>query len=623
MAKNFVTKNKKNTKNRTDIYDSNFHSYKNDEIKKKEKLTKFQQNEELFTKWASFFKYYPDVFIDMVTPKDSFFKLYPYQRIMLRMFFRYQYVFATMTRGSAKSFIEVLACLLNDIFRPGLKNSITAAGSKEQGRNIASEKLDEIFRFLPTLEKEVKNKSVGKDYVELELHNKAWLGVVGCHNNSRGGRKNQGSIEEAFDIDVKTLNEVILPMFNVKRRTAKGIEDDNEFDEQLWYVTTAGFFDTDICCKQLDMLKQMGNQEDYSGKNTYCVMGSSFELPLFHGLLKESKIKAIQNDSSFSQLSFDREYRSKWIKFSDKAFFKLDDINACRTLKYCENEADLKNYKDDVYVISYDVSRQGGKTNDASIASIARCTKKKDGTYLKNIVAMYSFTDEDSNNNNLNSIMHFKNQCITLKRLVDKYQASALLVDINGIGAGLLDYLTDVTEDEEYGKTYKPYSLVSVNADDSKGSPTNGALPILHGMKVSTAELNNDIHNTFLGHIQTKGVKLLSSPMEAEQEISKKYKKITPEQEVGLLQHYYQTDALVQEMMQLEMEMKGNNIALKPVVSSKRKDRFSSAEYLIWWITRYLEPKNKTDEDTDLSNFAKFARQAHTTNSNMLSKVFR
>lgn len=604
---NFQTDNNKYTKNRYDKYNPEFTSFvKKNNKKNNDKLKKFEDNKKAFEMWASFFRAYPDVFIDMITPKDSYFKLYPYQRIMLRLLFRYQYCFGTLTRGSAKSFIEVLACLLKDIMYPGLKNSITAAGSKQQGRDIASEKIDEIERFLPVISKEIKNKSVGKDYVEIEMYNKSWLGVVGCHNNSRGGRKNQGCIEEAFDIDVQTLNEVILPMFNVKRRTPKGVEDENEFDEQLWYVTTAGFYDTEICQKQVDFLHLMAKQRDYSGKNTYCVFGSSYELPLYHGLLKQSKIDAIKNDSSFSQLSFDREYRSIWIKFSDKSFFKLDDINACRVLKHCETEADFKNHKDDFYVISYDVARQGGGANDASVATIIRCTPRKDGSYYKNVVAMYSYEDTNKNNNNVNSVMHFKNQCITLKRLVEKYQAKALTVDINGLGNGILDYLTDFTEDEEYGKTYKPYGLVSINADDNKGSIAQGSLPILHGIKASTADLNNDIHNTFLGHIQTKSVRFLTTPMEAEQNMKGKLKKMTPEKEVELLQHFYQMDSLSQEMMSLEIEMKGHNIALKPVTSSKRKDRFSSCEYGIWWITRYLEPKNKVEDNTDILDYCYF-----------------
>lgn len=494
-----------------------------------------------------------------------------------------------------------MACFLNDIFRPKLKNSITAAGSKQQGRDIANEKINEIIGFLPALEKEIKSLSVGRDYLELTTYNDSILNVVGCHNTSRGGRKNQGCIEEAFDIDVTTMNEVILPMFNVKRRTVSGIENDLEFDEQLWYVTTAGYYDTDICKKQVSMLKNMCKQKKYTGNNTYLVFGSSFELPLYHGLLKQNKVDAIMNDPSFSPLSFDREYRSKWIKFSDKSFFKLDSLNECRTIKYCELEADFKSHKDDFYVISYDVSRMGGSANDASVATIIRCTPRKDGSYFKNVVAIYSYEDKNKNNISTQSIMHFKNQAIELKRLVELYQAKALIVDAGGAGQGLMDFLTDTTEDEEYGKTYKPYCVVSVNGDESKGEIVDNALPLLHLMKVNTAELNNEIHNTLLGHIQTRSVRFLISPMEAEQEIIKKYKKLTNERKSDLMKQFYQTDYLVQEMMQLEIEMKGNNISLKTMTKTQRKDRFSSLEYNVWWISKYLEPKNKDiyEEDPD------------------------
>jgi hypothetical protein len=597
----FQTDNKKYTKNRYDITNPEFNSFFNVEKGQAEKLNKLKINQNKFLIWASFFLKYPDYFIDMITPKDSHFKLYPYQRIMLRVFFRYQYVFSTLTRGASKSFVEILANFLLDIMKPSLKNSVTAAGSKQQGRDIANEKFNEIKSLFPALEKEIMSLSVGKDYLDLKTYNNSELNIVGCHNTSRGGRKHLGTIEEAFDIDVTTMNEVILPLFNVKRRTATGYENLDEFDEQVWYVTTAGFYDTDICRKQLEMLKNMCLSPKYTGNGTYFVFGSSFELPLYHGLLKQSKIDSIRKDPSFSQISFDREYRSRWIKFSDKSFFKLDVISDCRSLKYCELESDFKNHKDDFYILSYDVSRMGGSANDASIATIIRCTPKKDGTYYKNVVAIYAYEDENKNNTSINSIMHFKNQAIEIKRLADKYQVKAILIDAMGVGQGLMDFLTDTTEDEEYGKTYKPYCVVSVNGDESKGEKNEKALPLLHLMKVNTAELNNEIHNTMLGHLQTKSVRLLTNPMEAENNLEIKYgKKLTAENKSDLLLQYHQTDFLIQEMMQLEIEMKGNNVALKTMTKSQRKDRYTSLSYGIWWVSKYYEVKNRKDTSNDI-----------------------
>lgn len=590
----FQTDNKKYTKNRYNVNNPEFNSFYNKEKSQADKLNKLKANQDKFMLWASFFLKYPDYFIDMITPVDSHFQLYPYQRIMLRVFFRYQYVFDTLTRGASKSFIEILGNFLLDIMKPGLKNSVTAAGSKQQGRDIANEKFNEIKSLFPALEKEIMSLSIGKDYLDLKTYSNSELNIVGCHNTSRGGRKHLGTIEEAFDIDVTTMNEVILPLFNVKRRTCTGYENPAEFDEQVWYVTTAGFFDTDICRKQIEFLKNMCKGERYTGNGTYFVLGSSYELPLYHGLLKQSKIDSIKKDPSFSQISFDREYRSIWIKFSEKSFFKLDVINSCRTIKYCELEADFKNHKDDFYLLSYDVSRMGGSANDASIAMIFRCTPRKDGTFYKNVIAIYAYEDSNKNNTSINSIMHFKNQAIEIKRLVDKYQVKAVLLDAGGVGQGLVDFLTDTIEDEEYGKTYKPYSVVSVNGDESKGEKMDGALPILHLMKVTTSELYNDIHNTTLGHLQTKSVRLLTTPMEAENNLDIKYgKKLTLDMKTDFLVQYYQTDFLIQEMMQLEIEMKGNNVGLKTMTKTQRKDRYSSFSQAIWWMAKYYEVKYK------------------------------
>lgn len=619
---NFQKSDTKQTKNRYDQTNPEFNSFTKDSGKNDEKINKLKANSNKFILWASFFLSYPDYFIDMITPKDSYIKLYPYQRIMLRSFFRNQYVFGTLTRGSAKSYMSQLYNLLNLIFKPRIKTSVTASGSKEQGRNIANEKIAEIKSQFPALEKEIKSLNIGRDYLDLETYNGSTTTVVGCHNSSRGGRKHSGIIEEAFDIDIQTLNEVILPMFNVKRRTVTGIENPKEFDEQIIYVTTAGFFDTEINQKQLELLSRMANNKTMKGNGTSFVFGAGYELPIYHGLLKQSKVDAIKSDPSFSTVSFNREYGSVWIKFSDKAFYKLDDINACRTLKNSELRRDEKNHKEDIYWISYDASRMGGSENDNSIASVFRGTKKQDGTYIKNLVAMYVWHDDKKNNTSVNSVMHFKNQAKDLKRLVERYEACALIVDAMGVGAGIVDYLTDTTEDEDFGKNYPAYGVVSVNADESKGNCPDGTIPMLHLIKSATAELNNEFHNVLLGHIQTKKIKLLIEPMEAEQ-IFMQNKKISEDDRMQKLAHYHQTNDFIHETMNLEMELKGNNISLK-TIGRQCKDRFSSVEYGVWWCQKYLEPKNKVEDgSSDLIKFAQGLNSGLMGRKGFKNTIFR
>ena len=200
----------------------------------------------IFTKWVSFWREYPDIFIDMMTPPKSTFKLYFYQRVFLRAAIRYKYCYATFTRAFSKSFLSILILMIRCILYPGAKLFI-ASGGKEQAASIAKEKIEEIMELLPAFKNEIDQKktSFGKDYVRLEFKNGSRMDVVAVRESARGGRRHGGLIEEAILVDGQKLNEVILPLMNVSRRAKCGDVDPNEsLNKSQIYVTTAGFKDS-------------------------------------------------------------------------------------------------------------------------------------------------------------------------------------------------------------------------------------------------------------------------------------------------------------------------------------------------------------------------------------------
>ena len=67
----------------------------------------------------NYFTVYPDVFLDIIKPKDSGFSLFFFQRITLRSLMRYKEVYVTGPRAFSKSFITILALFLQCIFTPG------------------------------------------------------------------------------------------------------------------------------------------------------------------------------------------------------------------------------------------------------------------------------------------------------------------------------------------------------------------------------------------------------------------------------------------------------------------------------------------------------------------------
>lgn len=99
-------------------------------------LPYLEQHKGNLENYMNLFSAYPDVFLDIIKPSDSSFELFFYQRILLRAIMRYKDVYVTAPRAFSKSFITVLALILQCIFMPGTKRFICAPG-KGQSVQIA------------------------------------------------------------------------------------------------------------------------------------------------------------------------------------------------------------------------------------------------------------------------------------------------------------------------------------------------------------------------------------------------------------------------------------------------------------------------------------------------------
>ena len=76
----------------------------------------------------SFFREYPDLFVDYCKGENSTFKFYYYQRLFIRIVMRHRYVYATFPRAYSKSFLSVLVLILRAILFPGCPLFVTTGG---------------------------------------------------------------------------------------------------------------------------------------------------------------------------------------------------------------------------------------------------------------------------------------------------------------------------------------------------------------------------------------------------------------------------------------------------------------------------------------------------------------
>lgn len=129
-----------------------------------------KRNREQLEKTMKIFLLYPDIFLDYITPAESNFKLYFYQRIFLRAVMRFRYSYITAPRAFSKSFLSILAYYLRCMFLSNSRVFICSPG-KGQGAQIIQEKLNEIWRYWPLLKNELVKCNMGKDYVTCVFKN--------------------------------------------------------------------------------------------------------------------------------------------------------------------------------------------------------------------------------------------------------------------------------------------------------------------------------------------------------------------------------------------------------------------------------------------------------------------
>lgn len=540
-----------------------------DRLDASKKKTSVKSFTELKTEWRKFCEYYmqyPDRFIDLISPPNSKIKLFFYQRVMMRILFRSQKVYFTFTRGSAKSFTQILCLYLKCIFLPSVHLFI-AAPTKQQAANISQENIEKIWEYFPLLHNEVKKVYFNKDSTKIVFHNNSKLDVVQVAQSSRGGRRHGGAIEEIVDETMKkdVLNEVVLPMMANNRIAACGGISPYEKHKFQYYITTSGTRQSFAFEKLQEALREMAQ-----GKDSF-VIGAGYELPCMHEQLDIDYINSLKEAETVNPLSFAREYESIWTGSSENSLVSLEDLNKSRVLKKAEDKAVDKN---SLYILGYDVARAEGSINATSALVVLKCIPRGDGTYQKHVVNIYSFEGT-----------HFLDQARFLKQKVNEFNASMLVVDANGLGVGLLDQL--VLEIDEN----PPYQVV--NDERYNKYKTENSIPMVFALKSQNKDTKaSDIHNLFINLINNQKVKFLVSESQIRAELPSKQLKDS-ERAIEILRPFTHTDLLVEEIMNLEYKQSGNQTQIKQISRSINKDKFSALEYALFYVN-ILEKKNLT-----------------------------
>ena len=531
----------------------------------------------------SIFTAYPDVYLDLIKPQDSSFTLFFYQRITLRALMRFKDIFVTAPRAFSKSFITILAMILQCIFIPGTKRFICAP-NKSQAAQIAKEKIVEIYDRWPMLRKEILGGEIsdtpgnfGKDYVTLKFRNGSQFDVVGALDSQRGGRRHGGLIDEVRDHEEGPINEVVLPLMNVSRRLPDNSVNEKEPNQQRIFMTSAGVktsFAYDLLIDDfIDCIIH---------PNSTFVFGCDYRVPVLHGLLDKTYINKLKTSSSFKEESFAREYASLWSGSSEEAWFNFDKLTKYRKIKNPESSAKFRANSNQFYLLSVDV----GRLNDQTVCCVFRVNVSNEGKHYATLVNLYVLGRQAETKT-------FHRQVIDLKKIIRKFNPLEVIIDTNGLGIGFADEMIREQVDE-FGNIYEPLGFK--NDEDFLKVQPKDARCILYGIKAN-GPLNSKIHGNAYTRLNGGMVRFLIKEQEAKNALlsTKVGQKMTVQQRVQRLMPHEMTTKLFEEMANLRLRRTGTtlDIVLEQINPRYPKDKYSAFAYGLWRIKEIEEELNK------------------------------
>ena len=343
--------------------------------------------------------------------------------------------------------------------------------------------------------------------------------------------------------------------------------------------TTAGWKNSFAYNRVIELLVQSVIDPD-----EVMVMGGTYETPVAEGLLNEDFVDQLKLQGTYNEESFDREYKSIWSGSVQDAFYSAEKFDKHRVLNQPEYEYSGRSSKNAFYVIGVDVGRLGCTTE----AMVFKSTPQPQGSDLKSLVAIYTYEAED-----------FEVQAINLKKLYYKYKARVLAIDANGLGVGLIDFMTKAQIDPDTGDTLIPFGVDGGTAEETMEIYKKIKGPGVEENAMYLIKANAPINTEAYSYAQTQmssgKIKFLIDEQAAKTKLlaTKVGQNYNADQRNEYLRPFVLTTSLREQMLNLVESNEGTNIILKQDNKSIKKDKFSAFIYGLYYIKKQEDLKNR------------------------------
>lgn len=290
-----------------------------------------------------------------------------------------------------------------------------------------------------------------------------------------------------------------------------------------------------------------------AGERKQFICGLPYQLSISEGLIKKSRIESETYERDFNLIKFTMEYEALWYGETDGAFFDYNTIAKNRKIPYpmlperlafkVGNPRDLRilpKMHGEKRILSADIALMTSRRhrNDATAVFVNCMRPTKAGRYTSNIV--YSETYEG---------LRTDAQALNIRRLFDEFDCDYLVLDAQGVGMGLFDYLASDINDPDSGEIYPAISCCN-NDTMAERCTVPGAPKVIWAMKAS-AEINSTCAYRLLEGFRSGRVRLLANEYDGERFMMQNingFKGLSGDEQLELEKPYYDTTLLIDEI---------------------------------------------------------------------------
>ena len=521
-----------------------------------------------------------------------------FQQILLWCMMHYNFVMYLAARGQGKTYLTALFCCVRCILFPGTK-IVVSSGTLKQANEVLLKIQDDFMKQSSILRSEIEKCNIGQNDASIYFKNGSWIKTRTSSENSRSARANCIVVDEFRMVDETVINTV-LRKFLTSPRQPKYLQKPEyahmqERNKEI-YMSSA-YFKSSWAYRKA----QSYTLNFFDDTKKYFICGLPYQVSVREGLLSRSQLEDEMSEADYNELVQQMEMECLWFGDTDGSLFKFDELTARRRLRkafpplsFCNDKITIpKLTATGKRILSIDVALMQStkkKKNDASAIFINDLIQVNDTAYQSNFV--YGETFEGLKTDELGMIV---------MKYFYEYQCTDLVLDTNGIGFGVYDFITKDQICQENGKRYQAMTCIN-DKDMAERCKVRDANKVVWSVKAN-ANFNNEICVLLRNGIQNGKINFLIPEQDADSSLKETYKgyfKMSPTEQAKLKISYIQTTFAVYELIKLDHEVKNGNIKVKEV-EGMRKDRYSSIAYSYWCACQLeLKLKPKTQDTQSL-----------------------